>query len=65
MFETNFYIHEFMNASDVVHHLEHENETLAWSLRMVLLSSQFFVPLVVSSTPWFANVWDVDVRDIG
>ena len=24
----------------------------------------FFFPLVVSSMPWFANVWDLDVRDI-
>ena len=43
MSETNFCIHEFMNASDVVYHLEHENETVVWSLRAVLLSSELLL----------------------
>ena len=46
MSETNFWVHEFMNASDVVSHLDNENEPFTWSLRMVMLSSHFFVPLV-------------------
>ena len=43
MCEANLSIHEFMNASDVVYHLEHENETVVWSLRAVLLSSELLL----------------------